>query len=173
MAIKVDVDKTRTEIRRQMTLWGIDPSEYEIIWQEERRSTWIDRLPGATLRYMRNGKWQSISCFGYPSRGENLRQVFFLVERLRIAEQHGVQYSGLEFSKELTVTGNPESQRQEKLLDAYDMLGVRPDDPVEMIKKSYTLKATFYHPDKGGTDDKFKRLTEAFEAIMASRGERG
>jgi len=27
----------------------------------------------------------------------------------------------------------------------------------------------YYHPDKGGTDEKFKRLTKAYELIMKSR----
>jgi len=32
----VDVDKTRAEIRHQMAMWDIDPSEFEILWEEER-----------------------------------------------------------------------------------------------------------------------------------------
>lgn len=49
-------------------------------------------------------------------------------------------------------------------------LGVQSDDTTEMVKKQYTLKATFYHPDKqGGDAEKFKRLTRAYEIIMKSR----
>ena len=147
----IDIDKTRAEIRRQMNLWQIDPSEFEIVYQEQRDlSDRIVRLPGATLRYMRNGKWQAISCSGYPSRAANLRQVLFLVERLRIAEQHGVQYQGLEYSTDLT-TMNTESLRKETILDAYDTLGVSPDDPLELIDDVYRKKSMYYHPDKGGS----------------------
>jgi curved DNA-binding protein CbpA len=28
----------------------------------------------------------------------------------------------------------------------------------------------FYHPDKGGDGEKFKRLTQAYELVMKNRG---
>ena len=34
--IVVDVDQTRREIRHQFALWDIDPSDFEILWEEER-----------------------------------------------------------------------------------------------------------------------------------------
>jgi len=166
----VDIDKTRSEIRRQFVLWNIDPSEWEIIYQEDRSNNKIIRLPGATVRYLRNGKWQSIYCYGFSSRGQNLRQCFFLLERLRIAEQHGVQYTGLTFTSEVATTNGEQSRRQD-LMEAYDILGAAPDDPVEMVKEIYRKKSQYYHPDKpGGNPEKFKRLTEAYDSIMKSRG---
>jgi len=164
----VDVDKTRREIRHTFLLWDIDPSEFEILWEEDRSSGRIIRKPGARVRYMRNGQWQEIACYGFPNRAENLRQCFLLLERLRIAEQHGVQYQGLTFTKELATTTG-EVARRESLMDAYDILGVSPDDPVDLVKDVYRRKSMYYHPDKGGTDEKFKRLTKAYELIMKSR----
>ena len=165
----VDVDKTRSQIRHQFTLWDIDPSEFEIVWEEDRSSGRIERRPGATVRYMRNGQWQSISCLGFPNRAANLRQCFLLLERLRIAEQHGVRYQGLTFTKDL-VSSTGEAARKESLMDAYDILGVSPDDPVDLIKDVYRRKSMYYHPDKGGTDEKFKRLNQAYELILQTRG---
>ncbi len=173
MRLAIDVDKTRAEIRRQMQLWGTDASEFEVVWQEQRDGQGrITRMPGATLRYMRGGKWQVISCYGYPSRAANLRQILFLVERLRIAEQHGVQYEGLAYSTELT-SAEPEGQRKQDILEAYDILGISPDDPLGLIDDVYRKKSMYYHPDKadkGGTDEKFKRLNAAYELIKKNRG---
>ena len=169
MARRVDVDITRKEIRHTFTLWDIDPSEFEILWEEDRSSGRIIRRPGARVRYMRNGQWQEIACFGFPSRTENLRQCFLLLERLRIAEQHGVQYQGLTFTKDLATTTG-ESARKESLMDAYDILGVSPDDPIDLIKDVFRRKSMYYHPDKGGTDEKFKRLNKAYELICELRG---
>jgi DnaJ-domain-containing protein 1 len=118
---------------------------------------------------MRNGQWQEVACYGYPNRAENLRQCFLLLDRLRIAEQHGVQYQGLTYTKEL-VAAAPEAARRENILDAYDVLGAGPDDPIDLIKDIYRRKSMFYHPDKGGDQEKFKRLTKAYELIMKSRG---
>ena len=170
MVKSVDVDKTRAQIRHQFALWDIDASEFEIIWEEDRSSGRIIRRPGAKVRYMRGGQWQEVACFGFPNRAMNLRQCFLLLESLRIAEQHGVQYQGLTFTKDLATTTG-ESARRETLLDAYDILGVSPDDPIELVKSVYTKKCQFYHPDKGGDPEKFKKLTNAYELIMKSRGQ--
>ena len=165
----VEVDQTRREIRHTFSLWDIDPSEFEIIWEEDRTSGRILRRPGAKVRYMRNGQWQEVACYGFQRRPENLRQCFLLLERLRIAEQHGVQYQGLTFTKDIATTTG-ESSRKEHLMDAYDILGVSPDDPIELIKDVFRRKSMYYHPDKGGTEDKFKRLNKAYELVLSNRG---
>ena len=166
----VDVDKSRREIRHTLLLWDIDPSEFEILWEDDRSSGRIIRKPGAKVRYMRNGQWQEVACYGFPNRAENLRQCFLLLERLRIAEQHGVQYQGLTFTKDLAATSG-ETARRESLMDAYDILGVSPDDPADLIKDVFRRKSMYYHPDKeGGTNEKFKRLNKAYELICESRG---
>ena len=170
MARTGDVDQTRREIRHTFFLWDIDPSEFEILWEEEREGRRVTRLPGARVRYMRNGQWQEVACFGFAKRAENLRQCFLLLDRLRVAEQHGVQYQGLTFTKDLATTTG-EAARRESLMDAYDILGVSPDDPVDLIKDVYRRKSMYYHPDKGGTDEKFKRLKSAYDLIMKGRGE--
>ncbi len=169
MAKPVPVDTTRREIRHTFFLWDIDPSEFEIIWEEDRSSGRIIRLPGARVRYMRNGQWQEVACFGFSNRAENLRQCFLLLIRLRIAEQHGVQYQGLTFTTDMAKTTG-EAAKKESLLDSYDILGVSPDDPVDLIKDVFRKKSMYYHPDKGGTAEKFKRLHKAYELIMKSRG---
>lgn len=170
MAKTVDVDTTRREIRHTFALWDIDPSEFEILWEEDRSSGKMTRLPGARVRYMRSGQWQEVACYGFPTRTENLRQCFLLLDRLRVAEQHGVQYQGLTFTKEVATTTG-EAARRESIMDAYDTLGVSPDDPIDLIKDVFRRKSMYYHPDKGGTDEKFKRLNKAYELIMKSRGE--
>ena len=169
----VDLEITRRDLRHNFALWDIDSSEYEILWEEERSGDKAVRKPGVKVRYLRNGQWQEIACYDFPSRAQNLRQVLLLIQRLRIAEQSGVQYSGLSFVKDVVATQpNTERSRKEALMDAYDILGVSPDDPVELVKKSYTTKASFYHPDHGGNAEKFKRLTEAYNLILESRGAR-
>ncbi len=167
----VDVDRTRSQIRHQFALWDIDPSEFEIVWEEDRSTGRIIRRPGATVRYLRNGQWQSVACFGFPNRAQNLRQCFLLLERLRIAEQNSVQYQGLTHTTDVATTTG-ETARKENLLDAYDILGVSPDDSIDLIKQIYSRKSMFYHPDKGGDANKFKRLTSAYDLIMKNRGQK-
>lgn len=166
--ITVDVDITRNQIREMFRKWGIDRSETEILWEESKDGR---RLPGAVVRYMRSGKWQEVSCHIFNTRVANLRQIYLLLDRLRIAEDNGVAYAGLSGSKKLVPAGtNNETSRKESLLDAYDVLGASPDDPVELIKDIYRRKSNYYHPDHGGNAERFKRLTDAYNFIMKERG---
>jgi DnaJ-class molecular chaperone len=47
----------------------------------------------------------------------------------------------------------------------YETLGVRTDASKEQIKKAYRKLAMEYHPDKGGDEDKFKEINEAYSAL--------
>ncbi len=163
------LDVTRDEIRATFRKWGIDPSEWEIVWDESKEGV---RLPGARVRYMRSGKWQEIICTAFPSRAQNLRQCYLLLDRLRIAEQNGVQYMGLTFTTDVASV-NQEASRKESLLEAYDILGVSPDDPLDLVKSVYRSKSLYYHPDKNpGEQEKQKRLNLAYETVMKSRGQK-
>ncbi|GAH59030.1 unnamed protein product, partial [marine sediment metagenome] len=107
--------------------------------------------------------------FAFPRKEINLRQCFFLLDRLRIAEQQGVSYAGLASTTEL-VRATPEMKAHEDLMDSYGILGASPDDPEDLIKDVYQKKAMFYHPDRGGDPNKFKRLQNAYEVICKARG---
>jgi len=169
----VEVDETRRHIRRTFHLWKLDPSEFEILWQEELEPGHRGlRLPGAIVRYLRNGVWQTVASYRFSTRAENLRQCYLLLDRLRIAEQHGVQYASLTSSKDLTVS-DTEQAKKEELLDAYDILGVSPDDPIELVRDVFRRKSQYYHPDHpGGSEERFKRLKAAYDRICESRGVR-
>ena len=60
--------------------------------------------------------------------------------------------------------------RQAIYNDPYYILGVSKDDPKELMEKVYKLKAKHYHPDKGGDQEKFVRLRDAWARIKSERG---
>jgi DnaJ-class molecular chaperone len=62
--------------------------------------------------------------------------------------------------------------RGSPLIDAYDIVGASPDDPTDLVKELYRKKSTYYHPDKGGSRERFERLTKALETILKSRGDK-
>lgn len=50
-------------------------------------------------------------------------------------------------------------------MNPYEVLGVSKTASSEEIKKSYRKLALIHHPDRGGNEDKFKELTQAYEIL--------
>ena len=49
--------------------------------------------------------------------------------------------------------------------ELYDTLGVAPDATIGEIKKAYRKLALIHHPDKGGDENTFKKITAAYEML--------
>lgn len=52
-----------------------------------------------------------------------------------------------------------------KETELYDELGVKPDADENTIKKSYRKLALKHHPDRGGDEEKFKKIGAAFDVL--------
>jgi curved DNA-binding protein len=50
-------------------------------------------------------------------------------------------------------------------MDYYEILGVNKDASPDEIKKAYRKLAMQHHPDRGGDEDKFKEINEAYDAL--------
>ena len=51
------------------------------------------------------------------------------------------------------------------MVDPYEILGVPQSSNKEDIKKAYRKLAMKHHPDKGGDEDKFKEISEAYSIL--------
>lgn len=55
--------------------------------------------------------------------------------------------------------------------DAYAILGLKPDAPLEDVKKHYRQLANAFHTDKGGMNDEaMKLINRAYERITKGKG---
>jgi len=55
------------------------------------------------------------------------------------------------------------------LADAYAILGLKPDAPLEEVKQHYRNLANLFHPDKGGYKEAMILLNRAYDQIMKER----
>jgi hypothetical protein len=49
----------------------------------------------------------------------------------------------------------------------YSSLNIQPPTSLKQIKKAYYKMALQTHPDKGGSDEEFKKVQEAYEELSA------
>ena len=54
---------------------------------------------------------------------------------------------------------------EEMVESFYDVLGVSPNATAKEIKKAYRKKALEHHPDKGGDEETFKAVAEAWTVL--------
>ena len=59
----------------------------------------------------------------------------------------------------------PQPQPQPSLKGAYSLLGLRNDANITEINKAYKAAALKHHPDKGGDEEMFKEIQQAYELI--------
>ena len=52
-----------------------------------------------------------------------------------------------------------------KIMNPYEILNVTPESTDQEIKKSYRKLAAKHHPDKGGNEEEFKKINEAYSQI--------
>lgn len=156
----VDTEQTMRDLREMFRRWDVE------FWEPIPDAP---RSAGVTVRYLRGKVWQQVHCDRFTTRAQNLRQVYLLLDRLRVAEKHGVSYTGLTSSREI-VAASPQAQQKGRLEEAYFVLGCVPDDPDALVRDIYRKKATYYHPDHGGYQGIFVQLDQAYKAICAARG---
>ena len=53
--------------------------------------------------------------------------------------------------------------------DPFAVLGVAPSTPLGEIRRVYRKLAFTHHPDKGGSEDRMKRINAAYDAVTAGR----
>jgi hypothetical protein len=75
------------------------------------------------------------------------------------------RYSAEGAKRTNTGESKPVSSRSSSLADAFKILGLPVTASETEAKKAYYKAAREHHPDKGGNEEKFKALSNAYEAV--------
>ena len=57
--------------------------------------------------------------------------------------------------------------------DAYRHLGLDRDADERAVRRAYRERVKEVHPDRGGDEEEFRKVTEAYETLTGSRGRTG
>lgn len=151
--------KTVSEIQREFRKWNHDAQE-----EGEIISAYDFPVPkeigsrAAVCRFVLRGQSIVVECASQPDYRRNIRAIYYAINSMRMNEKRGIADT---IRKAYLQLEAPATER-----DPYEVLGVRPDTPVDDIKAMYRQKAKRLHPDKGGQQsDEMKELNAAWEQI--------
>lgn len=117
---------------------------------------------GVSVYFARKGRQQCIACDKWDSMKDNLQAVRKTVEALRGIERWGTgemvdaAFRGFDALPAQATAGDAWSKPW------YEVLGVAPDAPFEVIEAAYRALRRKAHPDAGGSDEAFNRVEQAF-----------
>ena len=130
---------------------------------------------GVKVIFDRAGKRYVRECQKYESSLDNLRviglQIEYLYRALEVYAEDIVESSfDIEFDRIFNGFLATPDDTALLLGDGkapwYEILGVKPDAGREDIRNAFKALSLVHHPDRGGRDEDFKRINEAFRAGM-------
>lgn len=153
-------DTTMKELATCFERWGV--SQWQIRPMRPRRHGYGDAAADRMVMvdYERQGRIVHLSMGKHSEDRQNLRVLYLAIEALRMNEVRGLDDVVADAYAQLAA---PKSMSR----DPYEVLGVRPDAPLEIAEAAYRQLAKSAHPDAGGSDERMKELNEAIMAVRS------
>lgn len=163
MAYRISTTKTwyetKSELETTFDKWGV--RDFQVVGAPSgNRHSWnlTDAQRTVTVRFLhRSGNEVVLTMRAQPRPEDNLRVLYLGIESLRLNEARGISDVVREALLQLPA---PPTVR-----DPFEVLGVRPDAPAEVIEASYRALSKQRHPDHGGSDVAMRELNDAYERV--------
>lgn len=153
---KIEARTTAAAIRRCLGAW----KQTEYISMPER----IDEAAEVVFDYIGTRVRVKHQGPGLSYR-DNLRAIYLTLEDLRLIHVRGHEDLLTNTVSQMLQLGAGAYTR-----DPYEVLGVRPDAPEEIVEAAWKAAAKKAHPDHGGTNEAAAEINGAIERIRAERG---
>ena len=158
MSYALNTDKTwhqtENELRASFRQWARHHNARSIPWALENLRGKRD----VTLRYTLPDQPEVVLTMDRQRTAEdNLRVLYLAVEAMRLNDVRGV--TDVVRAAYLALP-SPAIER-----DPYEVLGVRPDTPPEVIEAAYKALARKHHPDNGGDAAEMATINAAYERL--------
>jgi hypothetical protein len=159
--------KARYELNRELSMLGAEDivvSSNVMVRQDGLPYAKQPRVddPGVVLYFTLNGQEVCMPCDRWSTVDANLRAIGMAVEAIRGMERWGTgqmvdaAFRGFKALPESIITPPPSTSW-------YTVLGVSSEATREEIKAAYRRMAAATHPDAGGDEAQFARITKAYQ----------
>ncbi|WP_435360426.1 DnaJ domain-containing protein [Haloarchaeobius sp. DFWS5] len=166
---RVTLGRTTTDIEQELE--RLDPDDWRCsIGNEHTKSNGlplhnaIPEDPGFVFQWSKDGDQFAVGCDAYQELRDNVREVYLWLKETRMRSQREVATGDTEFAAarlpgagEDAIAGDPAPEA---------VLGVEADAERSAIRSAYRERVSEAHPDAGGSEDEFKRVQRAKEAML-------
>jgi hypothetical protein len=150
-------DQTMRQLRDCFGKWGV--AQWNV-WPTRVSDARND--PRVIIEFAHpKGNTVSLTMEKQRTARDNLRVLYLALDAMRLNEKRGI---GDVLGEAYLQLAAPERQR-----DPFEVLGIRPDAPEEVMEAAYKGLAKVHHPDKGGDPEVFKEVQDAYERITKER----
>lgn len=121
--------------------------------------------PGAVVRWSMNGEQYAVACDAYSRLRDNIQTLSLSLREKRKMENRPVQTGESEFANARLP---PADDVDESSTDHPDhvILGVPPNADSATVWDAFRRMVKTAHPDNGGSEEEFRRVCEAKEALI-------
>ena len=123
--------------------------------------------PGFVLRWTMDGHDYAVACDRYSRLRDNVRTVGLYIREKRRMEQRPVETGESEFANARLPPGDEDADTVVVGREPpHEVLDLHPDADAEAINRAFRQKAQTAHPDHGGSEEAFRRIIDAREAML-------
>jgi len=118
--------------------------------------------PGVVVRFQKDGEDMAAACDRWDNPRDNAQDLYHYLHETRMQEQRGTVTGQSEYDKLRLPSGDAEAADP----PPHVTLGVHEDASESAIQNAYRKRVAETHPDKGGSEESFKRVVRAKEAML-------
>lgn len=120
--------------------------------------------PGVTVRFNKDGEDMAAACDRWDNPRDNAQDLYHFLHETRMQEQRGTVTAESEYAKMRLPSGDEDAQAAEPT--AHAVLDVGRSAAESEVMDAFRERIKETHPDNGGSQEQFKRVKEAKEAML-------
>lgn len=150
--------ETKAELRECFGRWGVEHWDIECETTQYSRYGLGDQQRRVLVWYVHpeSGEEKRLETSRFERPMDNLRAIYLTLEGIRLAEKRGL---GELMKQNYAALPAPRERAP------WEVLGVQQNAPAEVVEASYRALAKRVHPDAGGSQEAFRELQVAYEAM--------